>query len=299
MPVPLRPSPCKPARPFAQFVAAGRARTRLGGDAVGVLAEAGRLEQVALERHGPHDGPQPCATGGGLLDSAASGTDRLTRVDDFFNRRIRFGDDSAVWKQADYWATRWDIAAGAGDCEDFAIQVRHPARGRGAGRAPASDLRAGAHRRPAQHHFQAHMVVGYYPEPFAEPLILDNLIGEIRPASRRGDLFPIFSFTSAGLWVSGRGRFPPPTRLPPARAGAACSGACARKASPCTDDNTVLLPECPNMSLIKQLWIATLCVTLLALGGSLVVGTLSARGLPGRGADGERTSTTPAGSRSC
>ncbi len=31
------------------------------------------------------------------------------------------------------------------------------------------------------------------------------------------------------------------------------------------------------MSLIKQLWIATLCVTLLALGGSLVVGTLSTR----------------------
>ena len=31
------------------------------------------------------------------------------------------------------------------------------------------------------------------------------------------------------------------------------------------------------MSLIKQLWIATLCLTLLALGGSLVVGTLSAR----------------------
>lgn len=31
------------------------------------------------------------------------------------------------------------------------------------------------------------------------------------------------------------------------------------------------------MSLIKQLWIATLCLTLLALGGSLVVGTLSTR----------------------
>jgi hypothetical protein len=50
------------------------------------------------------------------------------------------------------------------------------------------------------------MVVGYYPEPSAEPLILDNLIGEIRPASRRADLFPIFSFTSAGLWVSGAER---------------------------------------------------------------------------------------------
>ena len=33
-----------------------------------------------------------------------------------------------------------------------------------------------------------------------------NLIGEIRPASRRADLFPIFSFTSAGLWVSGAER---------------------------------------------------------------------------------------------
>jgi len=47
------------------------------------------------------------------------------------------------------------------------------------------------------------MVLGYYPTPDAEPLILDNLVSEIRPASRRPDLFPIFSFTSEGLWVQG------------------------------------------------------------------------------------------------
>ena len=47
------------------------------------------------------------------------------------------------------------------------------------------------------------LVVGYYPTPDAEPLILDNLVGEIRPAGRRPDLFPVFSFTSEGLWVPG------------------------------------------------------------------------------------------------
>ena len=43
----------------------------------------------------------------------------------------------------------------------------------------------------------------YFESADAEPLILDNLVGEIRPASRRPDLFPIFSFTSEGLWVQG------------------------------------------------------------------------------------------------
>ena len=48
---------------------------------------------------------------------------------------------------------------------------------------------------------QAHMVLGYYPKPGDEPLILDNLVTEIYPASRRTDLTPVFSFNSEGLWV--------------------------------------------------------------------------------------------------
>jgi hypothetical protein len=50
------------------------------------------------------------------------------------------------------------------------------------------------------------MVLGYYPSPDAEPLILDNLIGDILPASRRPDLQPVFSFNSAGLWIGGASR---------------------------------------------------------------------------------------------
>jgi hypothetical protein len=43
-------------------------------------------------------------------------------------------------------------------------------------------------------------VLAYYAQPNAEPLVLDNLIGEIRPSSRRPDLAPVFSFNSEGLW---------------------------------------------------------------------------------------------------
>ncbi|MFZ3159771.1 MAG: transglutaminase, partial [Rhodoferax sp.] len=49
----------------------------------------------------------------------------------------------------------------------------------------------------------AHMVLGYYPEPTSEPLILDNMISSVRLASMRTDLTPVFSFNSDGLWVGG------------------------------------------------------------------------------------------------
>ena len=47
------------------------------------------------------------------------------------------------------------------------------------------------------------MVLGYYARPTDEPLVLDNLIGNVRPASSRSDLAPVFSFNNSGLWVAG------------------------------------------------------------------------------------------------
>ena len=49
---------------------------------------------------------------------------------------------------------------------------------------------------------QAHMILAYYPYPGAEPLILDNLINDILPASQRPDLIPVYSFNGEGLWLS-------------------------------------------------------------------------------------------------
>ncbi|MFO1219879.1 MAG: transglutaminase-like cysteine peptidase [Burkholderiaceae bacterium] len=126
---------------------------------------------------------------------------RLEAVNQFFNRQIVFRDDEQVWGVADYWASPLEtLGRGAGDCEDFAIAKYFALL---AGGTPASHLRLvyvrlqlGGAGGPTQ----AHMVLAYYAAAQAEPLILDNLVTEIRPASRRPDLTPVFSFNSEGLW---------------------------------------------------------------------------------------------------
>jgi hypothetical protein len=44
------------------------------------------------------------------------------------------------------------------------------------------------------------MVLAYYATPKGGPLVLDNLVPEIMPASQRKDLQPIFSFNSEAIW---------------------------------------------------------------------------------------------------
>ena len=133
---------------------------------------------------------------------------KLTRVNDFFNRRIRFGEDLEIWGQIDYWATPMDtLGRGAGDCEDFTIAKYLTLL---LLNIPDEKLRliyvqarlAGVNGRSIT---QAHMVLAFYPVPDAEPLILDNLINDLQPASRRPDLQPVFSFNQQGLWQGAAG----------------------------------------------------------------------------------------------
>lgn len=129
--------------------------------------------------------------------------ERLERVNDFFNRAVRFEDDRKIWGEEDYWATPLEtLAVGRGDCEDIAIGKYYALLGAGVavGKLRLVYVRATIDTRsgPAQ---QAHMVLAYYSSPTAEPLILDNLDGRIRPASRRSDLRPVYSFNSEAVWV--------------------------------------------------------------------------------------------------
>lgn len=135
--------------------------------------------------------------------SPAGETEKLRRVNDFFNRHIQFDDDTAIWDQADYWATPLEtLGRGAGDCEDFSIAKYYSLVELG---IPVGKLRLvyvkARLNGPAGPYLQAHMVLAYYPSPNADPLVLDNLKGDIRPASARSDLTPIFSFNSEGLWL--------------------------------------------------------------------------------------------------
>lgn len=128
---------------------------------------------------------------------------QLRDVNDFFNRRIRWVDDIAVWGVEDYWATPLEaLGKGKGDCEDYSIakyitlkQLNVPGE-----RLRMIYVRARIGRSQIT---QAHMVLGYYSTPNAEPLVLDNIAPSITPASQRTDLDPLFSFNSDGLWAGG------------------------------------------------------------------------------------------------
>lgn len=122
--------------------------------------------------------------------------DQLERVNQFFNA-IPFMEDEAHWGRSDYWATPIELmVSGAGDCEDFAIAKYFTLRQLG---IPAERLRITYVRalRPRQ----AHMVLAYYEHPDDEPAVLDNLDPQIRPASERDDLQPVYGFNGDNIWL--------------------------------------------------------------------------------------------------
>lgn len=165
-----------------------------------------RMQSLASQRYG-EAGTNSVRAWRELLAQAGGQTDaaKLKLVNDFFNRRVRFGDDVDIWAQSDYWATPLEtLGRGAGDCEDFAIAKYVTLTLLG---IPADKLRLTYVRAriggPQSGVVQAHMVLGYYPTPDDEPLVLDNLISDIRPASRRPDLTTVFGFNTDGIWVGG------------------------------------------------------------------------------------------------
>ncbi|CDF85424.1 conserved hypothetical protein [Pseudomonas knackmussii B13] len=131
------------------------------------------------------------------LDESA----KLKAANDFFNASLAFRDDMSVWHQTDYWATPIEaLYKGAGDCEDYAIAKYVTLRQLG---IPSDKLRITYVK--ALRLNQAHMVLTYYATPGGEPLVLDNLIPQIRPASQRSDLLPVYAFNAEGLWLPGPG----------------------------------------------------------------------------------------------
>lgn len=120
----------------------------------------------------------------------------LKKINDFFNQ-VPFGTDQQLWGVEDYWATPVEmLGIFGGDCEDYVIAKYLSLKELG---IPIERLRLTYVN--ATKLGEAHMVLAYYAKPDAEPLILDNLIGEVRPASMRTDLEPVYSFNDDDLWL--------------------------------------------------------------------------------------------------
>lgn len=160
-----------------------------------------KVQALALQRYG-----QPASDSVGawrkLMDDVKGlpDADKLNRVNTFFNRRVLYKTDQEVYSVEDYWATPLEFfGRGSGDCEDFAISKYMTLLMLG---IKNENLRLVYVRlKNGTAPPIAHMVLGYYAQPTEEPVILDNMVSSIRPASMRPDLSPVFSFNSEGLWA--------------------------------------------------------------------------------------------------
>ena len=137
-------------------------------------------------------------------EQSVADKEKLEKVNRFFNR-MDFVSDADHWGREDYWATPVEFLISlGGDCEDFSIAKYFTLKAMG---IPESKLNLTYVK--ALRLNQHHMVMTYYRKPGAEPLVLDNLVGVILPASQRTDLLPIYSFNGSALWLAkqrGRGK---------------------------------------------------------------------------------------------
>ncbi len=135
---------------------------------------------------------QEMMVSGSMLDDLQ----KLQLTNGFFNK-LKFISDIDHWGMEDYWATPVQmLASNGGDCEDFSIAKYFTLRQMG---VPAEQMRLTYVK--ALELDQAHMVLSYYSTPDADPLVLDNLVTDIRTASDRTDLVPVYSFNGNGLWL--------------------------------------------------------------------------------------------------
>lgn len=138
-----------------------------------------------------------------IQDNSQTELEKLKHVNDFFNQ-MEFVDDSIHWGQNDYWATPVEfLGTGGGDCEDFAIAKYFTLKAMG-----IAEEKLNLTYVKALNFNVPHMVLTYYSMADAEPLVLDSLEKNIKPAVQRTDLIPIYSFNGTGLWLAkqrGRG----------------------------------------------------------------------------------------------
>ena len=161
-----------------------------------------QILQTAEQRYGPLGSAQGRIEAWNQMlqgETRQPEREQLTAVNRFFNQQLSFRDDTRIWRQTDYWATPVEsLVKGVGDCEDYALAKYFSLRNLG---VPSEKLRITYVKALTRN--QAHMVLTYYATPSADPLVLDNLISDIRPASNRKDLLPVYAFNAEGLYMPG------------------------------------------------------------------------------------------------
>lgn len=179
---------------------------RSGREARALDFDAGRLQAGMQSRYGPK-GVQALRQWLDMLQQQAGKPlqQQLSAVNQFWNRAVLQTEDSVLWGRPDYWATPLEtLGRGAGDCEDYVIGKYFSLLRLGVTEEHLRLIYVRARMGGAgSTQSIAHMVLGHYATPTAEPVVLDSMLDPILPASQRRDLTPVFSFNAQGVYVGG------------------------------------------------------------------------------------------------
>ena len=186
--------------------AVGLCALRSASDAIAFDFDAARLQTSMQSRYGAK-GAQALRQWLDMLQQQTGKPlqQQLPAVNQFWNRAVVQTEDSVLWSQPDYWATPVEtLGRGAGDCEDYVIGKYFSLLRLGVAEENLRLIYVRA-RMGGMGSTQsiAHMVLGHYTTPTAEPLVLDSMLDPILPSSQRRDLTPVFSFNAQGVYVAG------------------------------------------------------------------------------------------------
>jgi predicted transglutaminase-like cysteine proteinase len=159
-----------------------------------------RMERLAATEYG-QDGATRVKAWRDMLERNRQQPEniRVDRANTFVNDHIHYTGDRDTWGAEDYWTTPLEaLGKGRGDCEDYALTKYVSLLLMG---VPVQKLRLVYVRARLGSQTISHMVLSYFKTPTDDPLILDNLIDRIFPATERPDLYPVFSFNHEGLWI--------------------------------------------------------------------------------------------------
>lgn len=166
------------------------------------LTNFSQLEKVAFERFGGTGLEKTKAWQKFLLQaSTQSDLAKVTLVNNFVNKSVKYASDTDYYSLEDFWATPLGtLLGGFGDCEDYAITKY----------VLLKQLNIKDQNLRIQYVLYteengekiSHMVLLYYPDPSNEPLVLDNLVSKVQLATTRVELTPVYSFNATGYWVA-------------------------------------------------------------------------------------------------
>ncbi len=111
-----------------------------------------------------------------------------------------YKSDQKTWGgKSDYWASRLEFLGGVGqgDCEDYAVAKFLTLIQLG---VPEKKLFL-TYVKAKGYADEAHLVVTYYKKSGTVPFVLDNYVKQIKPATKRTDLVPVYSFTANDLFL--------------------------------------------------------------------------------------------------